>query len=465
MLTDESIVSLHSKLKSKQISSTDLLNECFAAIDTQNPKLNAFITQADRKELKKRAESTPLSHTLSGIPYVLKDAYLTKGLQTTAASNVLRGYIPQYDATLVEKLSQSGALLLGKTNQDAWGHGASSENSDFGPVKNPWDTTRVAGGSTGGVAAAISSGMSVFGIGEDTGGSIRNPAGWCGISGLKVTYGRVSRYGAIAYASSLDSMGPMAKSVEDLALILHTIAGVDAKDATSSPRTVPNYLTNLNSGIKGKVIGLPSEYFQEGIDPEIKRTILSAAKQFASLGGKIDESVSLPSLSYGVAIYYLLAPSETSSNLARYDGIRYGHDRSHFTTESIRRIMVGTFALSSGYYDAYYKRAQKARTLIIREYNQAFSKCDFILAPTSPTPPTKLGELISDPLKNMLADIFTVTVNTAGIPALVIPCGFTVSNLPIGIQLQGPMFSEELLFQAGHAYQQATNWHERHPNL
>ena len=465
MLIDEPILSLHPKLKTRQISSADLVQECFQQIDKLNPELNVFITQSDRKALKKQAESVSIIHPLSGIPYVLKDVYLTANLRTTAGSNVLQNYVPQYDATLVKKLSSAGALLLGKTNQDAWGHGASTENTDFGPTKNPWDHSRVAGGSTGGVAAAIASRMCMFGIGEDTGGSIRNPASWCSISGLKVTYGRVSRYGAIAYASSLDSMGPMAKSVEDLALILNCIAGPDPYDATSSSYPVPDYLSSIESGVKGKVIGLPKEFLKEGIDDEVKSLILAAAEKFSELGAKIDDTVSLPTLPYGVAVYYLIAPSETSSNLARYDGIRYGQDRSHFTLETIRRIMIGTFALSSGYYDAYYKRAQQARTLIVRDYQNAFTHCDLLLAPISPTPATKLGELISNPVKNMLADIYTVTVNTAGIPSLAIPCGFTSKGLPVGMQLIGPMFSEETLFQAGYSYQQSTNWHEKHPAL
>lgn len=465
MLVNNSILSLHQELKTKKISPSELLADCFSAIDEKNPLINAFITQADREILKKQAQTIKITNPLSGIPYVLKDAYLTSGLRTTAGSQMLANYIPQYDATLYTKLKSEGALLLGKTNQDAWGHGASTENTDFGPTKNPWDLSRVAGGSSGGAAAAISSRMSIFAIGEDTGGSIRNPAGWCGISGLKVTYGRVSRYGAIAYASSLDTMGPMAKSVEDLAVILNAIAGSDPKDATSSPHPVPNYLAHINEGIKGKVIGLPKEFFGDGLDPQVKAQVLNAAKTFSRLGAKIDDTVSLPSLPFGVAVYYIIAPSETSSNLGRYDGIRYGTDRTHFTFESMRRIMIGTYALSAGYYDAYYKKALQARTLIIKDYAEAFSHCDLLLGPISPTPATRFGELINDPVKNMLADTYTVTVNTAGIPSLALPCGFTNDKLPIGMQLQGPMFQEELLFQAGFAYQQATKWHEESPSI
>jgi len=465
MLLDQSLLQLHAQLKKKTVSPADLLAECFASIDAHQPKLNALITQADRKSLLKTAASVPITQTLSGIPYVIKDGYLTAGLRTTAASNVLKDYIPQYSATLVKKLSQASALIVAKTNMDAWGHGASNENTDFGPAKNPWDISRVPGGSTGGVAAALVSRMAAFGIGEDTGGSIRNPAGWCGLSGLKVTYGRVSRYGAIAYASSLDTMGPMAKSAEDLAVILQSIAGVDPLDATSSAHPVPDYLKSIAAGISGKVIGLPKEYFQAGLDPQSKKLIMAAIKQLEALGARIDDSISLPMLPYGVAVYYLIAPSETSSNLARYDGVRYGQDRSHFTFETMRRIMVGTFALSSGYYDAYYKRALQARTLIIRDYDRAFTKCDFLLGPISPEPAPKFGELIADPIKNMLADIYTVTANTAGIPSIALPAGFTAGGLPVGLQIQGPMFSEDRLLQAGFAYQQVTDWHTRKPKL
>jgi len=464
MLIDETIASLANKLKKKEISPVDIAKECLKQIEKQNPKINAFITQVDSKAVLDQAKKIKLTTPLSGIPYVLKDVYVTKDLRTTAASNVLSDYIPQYDATVVHKVNSAGSILLGKMNMDAWGHGGSTENTDFGPAKNPWDITRVAGGSGGGPAAAIVSRMCSFAIGEDTGGSIRNPAGWCGITGLKVTYGRVSRYGSIAYASSFDSVGPTAKTAEDCALILQHIAGQDPHDATSSPLPVGDYLSRLEEGIQGKVIGVPKEFMGEGLDPKVKKLILVAAQKFTDLGAKIEE-VSLPTSKYAISVYYLLAPSETSSNLARYDGIRYGNGRDKFTPETMRRIMIGTYALSAGYYDAYYKKAQQARTLIIKDYQKVFTKCDLILSPISPTPPTKLGELINDPVKNMLADIYTVTTNTAGIPALALPCGFTRSGLPIGMQLQGPMFSEEVLLQAGYAYQQVTDWHVRKPQL
>ncbi len=441
---DLSIAELASKYRSGEASPIDVVKECLENID-KNSDLNIFITLRDKEELLKEAENIKFKTLLSGIPYVLKDAYVTRGLRTTAASKVLENYIPDYDATVVKKLKEAGAILIGKTNMDAWGHGASSENTDFGPVKNPWDNTRVAGGSSGGATAAVAARMAMFAIGEDTGGSIRNPAGWCGISGLKVTYGRVSRYGAIAYASSLDTVGPMAKSAQDLAIILEQIAGIDKYDATSSPNIVPNYSNNLDVDIKKIKIGIPFE---------LNLQINEAATQLKDLGAEIID-ISLPMLKYAVSIYYLLAPSETSSNLGRYDGIRYGNGRENFTQESMRRILIGTFALSSGYYDAYYKKAQQARTKIIEDYQRAFEKCDVIIMPISPDIAPKFGELINDPIKNMLADMYAVTANISGIPSLALPCGFE-NGMPVGFQIQGPMFSEELLLGIGHQYQKST---------
>lgn len=441
---DLSIAELASKYRSGEASPIDVVKECLENID-KNSDLNIFITLRDKEELLDEAKNAKFNTLLSGMPYVLKDAYITKGLRTTSASKVLENYIPDYDATVVRKLKEAGAILIGKTNMDAWGHGGSSENTDFGPVKNPWDNTRVAGGSSGGAAAAVASRMAMFAIGEDTGGSIRNPAGWCGISGLKVTYGRVSRYGAIAYASSLDTVGPMAKSADDLAIILEHIAGIDKYDATSSPNIVPNYSNNLDVDIKKIKIGIPFE---------LNVQINEAVTQLKDLGAEIID-ISLPMLKYAVSIYYLLAPSETSSNLGRYDGIRYGNGRENFTQESMRRILIGTFALSSGYYDAYYKKAQQARTKIIEDYQRAFEKCDVIIMPISPDIAPKFGELINDPIKNMLADMYAVTANISGIPSLALPCGFE-NGMPVGFQIQGPMFSEELLLGIGHQYQKST---------
>lgn len=469
MLLDKSIAELSKGLKEKKFSSEDILKECYENIERANPKLNAFITIIDKEEAlqiarKRDSERTATSSSLHGLPFVLKDSYVTKGIRTTAASNVLKTYIPQYNASVYDKLLTAGAILVGKMNMDAWGHGGSSENTDFGPVKNPWDTTRVAGGSGGGPAVAVASRMAVFAIGEDTGGSIRNPAAWTNTTGLKVTYGRVSRYGCIAYASSFDTVGPVAKTVADCAVVLEIIAGKDERDGTSSPKEVPPYREELEKDTKGIVIGLPKECFGEGLDREIKERIQEAGKQFEKLGMKIKD-VSMPLFHYGIPVYYLIAPSETSSNLARYDGIRYGMGRENFSKETMRRIMIGTYALSAGYYDAYYKKAQAARTLFKKEYEKVLSECDIILMPVNPTPPTKIGELINDPLQNLLADIYTTSQNPVGVPSLAIPCGFTKTNLPIGMQLIGSMFTESLLFRIGHAYQHVTNWHKEKPNV
>lgn len=463
------IESLSKKISTNEISPIDLVNEAYDRIETHDKEINSFITLIDRNEVldlaaKLLKEREKFPSPLFGIPFVMKDAYVTKGITTTAASNILQNYKPQYNATVYQKLLDAGAILIGKCNMDSWGHGASNENSDFGPVKNPWDTKRISGGSGGGPAAAVAARFSTFGIGEDTGGSIRNPAAWCGIVGLKVTYGRVSRYGAIAYASSLDTVGPTSVSVKDAAYILEAIAGKDAKDATSSALPVPNYAENLTKSIKGKKIAFPVEYYSDSLDPEIKKSVLKAKEVFESLGVKVEE-VQIPMLEYGVPLYYILAPSETSSNLARYDGIRYGDTRSLFTKESQRRIMIGTFALSTSYYDAYYKKALKVRTLLIQKYQEILENYDAILAPVTSTNPPKFGELLNDPMKNMMADIYTVTANLIGSPSLALPCGFTKDQLPIGMQLMGNMFSEETLLNLGHAYQQSTNWHTMRPKI
>lgn len=469
MLLDKSIKELSVGLRKKEFSSEDIVKECFDNIERHGKDINAFITVVDKDDAIKSAREKDNNNSsakslLHGIPYVLKDVYVTKGIRTTSASNVLGNYIPQYSATVYQKLTEADAILIGKMNMDAWGHGGSSENTDFSPVRNPWDLDRVAGGSSGGSAAAISARMTVFAIGEDTGGSIRNPAAWCNITGLKVTYGRVSRYGSIAYASSFDTVGPMAKTSEDCALILKEIAGIDLYDATSSPYEVSDYPAELEKSVKGLVVGMPKECFSEGLDAEIKHNIMQASKEVEKLGMKIIE-VSMPTFDYGIPVYYLIAPSETSSNLARYDGIRYGNTRDNFTPETIRRIMIGTYALSAGYYDAYYRKAQKARTLFIKEYEKALSKCDVLLMPVNPTPPTEIGELISDPVRNLLADFYTITQNPVGVPSLALPCGFTKDNLPIGMQLVSKMFDESLLLRIGHAYQQVTDWHKAKPDI
>lgn len=462
MLLDKPLLELSKLLDTKEISSKDLVEEAFTQVEKYSGQYNDFITTVDKKialETATKLDSAEKrSSIIHGIPFSLKDAYCTQGIQTTAGCKILDKFIPPYSATVYEKLLQAGAVLIGKNNQDAFGHGGSNENTDYGTAKNPWDSERIAGGSSGGSAISVAIRSVGFAIGEDTGGSIRNPANFCNITGLKVTYGRVSRYGAIAYASSLDTVGPMAKNVADIAVILELIAGHDPLDGTSSSRPVEKYSEYLGKDIKGKVIGLPIEFYDEGLDPEVGLVIRNAVNALEKAGASIKE-VSIPYLKHGISIYYSLAMSETSSNLARYDGVRYGFDRSSFTQENKRRIMGGTFALSTGYADKFYKNAQKARTVLIEEYEKVFDSCDVILAPVTPTPASKLGELLSDPLKILLEDLFTVTVNTVGVPSLTLPVGFSKNNLPIGMQLIGKKFHEGELIQIGDAYQQITDWH------
>lgn len=460
-------------LKEKEFSCGELVQACLGRIKAVDDKIKAFITVCSESAVTEAKKADELikkdpqifeKKPLLGIPFSMKDVYCTKGIQTTAGSKILEGYLPQYNATVYQKLLDAGAILIGKTNCDAWGYGVSTENSDYFITHNPWNLDYVPGGSSGGCGAGISSDMSLFSIAEDTGGSIRLPSSFCNLAGLKVTYGRTSRYGAIAYASSLDSVGTMNKTVEDLALVLKIIAGKDKFDATTSEMPVPDYIKSLKDRMTQLTIGVPKEYFAKGINDEVKEKVLTAIEVFKQNGHKIIE-VNIPTLKYAIAIYYLLACSETSSNLARYDGIRFGNLRDSFGAEAKRRIMLGTYALSAGYYDEYYLKAQKARTLVINDYKKAFAKCDCLIAPVSPTPAFKIGEKAADPLAMYLADIYTVTVNTAGIPSLALPCGFTKNDLPIGMQIIGPQFSEELLLQVGHFYQKLTDWHRRKPKL
>ncbi|OGH19306.1 MAG: aspartyl/glutamyl-tRNA amidotransferase subunit A [Candidatus Levybacteria bacterium RIFCSPHIGHO2_01_FULL_40_15b] len=443
-------------LKGKKFSSVELTQACLDQIEKYNSNINAFITinehAMDEAKKADEARENGSDSPLLGIPIALKDMFLTKGLRTTAASHVLENYIPQYDSTVVQKLKDAGAIILGKTNHDAWAHGASGENSDFGPTKNPWDTDYVPGGSSSGSAASIAADMAIASTGTDTGGSIRLPASFTNTVGLKPTYGLVSRYGIIAMASSLDSIGHFTKTVEDSAIYLNVTAGNDPMDATTTKNKTPNYLEDLNEGIKGLKIGVPKEYFTQGLDSNIKKNIEGAIKKFEELGAETVE-ISLPHTEYSLACYYIIAPSEISSNLARYDGIRYGNDRTHFGDEAVRRIILGTFTLSSGYYDAYYKKAMQVRTLIKRDFEQAFEKVDAIISPVSPTPPWKIGEKTDDPLAMYLSDALTVTANLAGIPGLAVPSGF-IGDLPTGFQILGPQFSEKLLFRIGHAFEQ-----------
>jgi len=466
-MLNKSIKELSSLLNKKQISSVDLVNETYSQIEKFDSKLHSFITVKDKSVTLKEAEEKDKnrksdSSVVFGLPFAVKDAYVTKDLRTTAGSKLLENFNSPYNATVVEKIIKAGGILIGKNNMDNWGHGASNENTNYQIPHNPWDMERITGGSSGGSAVSVSTRMVPFAVGEDTGGSIRNPSSMCNISGLKVTYGRVSRYGAIAYASSLDTVGPMAKSVEDLSYLLEIMAGHDDHDATSSRLPVEKYSQYLGDSIKGKIIGLPKEFLEKGLDPEIKKTVLTATKVFEKLGAKIIE-VSLPHFIYGISIYYLIALSETSSNLGRYDSFRYGDKRELFSNETVRRILLGTYALSSGYADKLYKKAQKLRTILIQEYDQALKKCDVLLSPVTPSLPSKIGEMISDPLKNLLEDLYTGTVNLVGAPALVIPAGFSENNLPIGLQIVGKKFGEGELFQLGYNYQQETDWHKKLP--
>jgi aspartyl-tRNA(Asn)/glutamyl-tRNA(Gln) amidotransferase subunit A len=455
-------------LKEKKFSSVDLVNACLARIKEVDPKLNAFITVTETEALEaakkadeklQQGESLPLL----GIPVALKDLYVTKGIKTTAASKVLGNYIPQYDGTAVIRLKEAGAVIIGKTNCDAWAHGSSGENSDFGPTKNPYNLEYIPGGSTSGSPVAVASDMAFVATGTDTGGSIRLPAGFCNVVGLKPTYGRVSRYGVIAMASSLDSIGHLTKTVEDSARVLQVTAGNDERDGTTPKKDVPDYLKDIKSGVKGLKIGIPKEYFAEGLDPKVKELTESALKELESQGAELVE-ISLPHTKYAIEVYYIIQTAEVSSNLARYDGIRYGHPRSAFGDEAKRRIMLGTYVLSAGYYDAFYKKAMQVRTLLIKDFAEAFNNIDVIITPTSPTPPWKIGEKTADPLQMYLSDIYTVTANLTGNPGLAVPIGFA-NGLPTGMQILGPHFSEDLLYRVGYAFEQTKPYWKEKPKI
>lgn len=467
-MNNPTIAEARKKLDAKEISSVELTKFYLKNIGELNETLNAFITiardeslaQAEAADARiKNGESTPLL----GIPIALKDIFSTKGIRTTAASKVLEDYIPQFDGTVVTKLKDAGAVILGKTNLDAWAHGSSGENSDFGATRNPYNIEHVPGGSSSGSPVAVASEMSLAASGTDTGGSIRLPASFCNVVGLKPTYGRVSRYGIIAMASSLDSIGHFTKTVEDSAMYLSVTAGKDPKDATTPEIAVPNYLSDLNKEIKGLKIGVPKEYFVEGLDPKVKAKTDEALAEYEKMGAEIIE-ISLPHTKYAIDVYYIIQTAEVSSNLARFDGVRFGNDRSLFGDEAKRRIILGTYVLSAGYYDAFYKKAMQVRTLLKRDFEEAFKKVDCLITPASPSLPWKLGEKTADPLAMYLSDIFTVHANLVGVPGLSIPVGFT-DGLPVGIQILGPHFSEELLFQIGHAYEKVNPvWKER-PSL
>ena len=433
--------------------------------------------------IKTANELTPLT----GVPILIKDVMCTKGIRTTCSSKMLENFIPPYDATVVEKLKAQKAIIIGKTNMDEFAMGSSTEHSAFFPTHNPWDLSRVPGGSSGGSAVAVAADATIYALGSDTGGSVRQPAGFCNIVGLKPTYGRVSRFGLVAFASSLDQIGPMTKDVTDCALVMNAIAGHDTRDSTSVLRPVPDYTLQLIPDLKGLKIGIPREYFVEGMQDEVRSTLETAIEKLHELGAEIDREVSLPHTKYALAAYYILAPSEASANLARYDGVKYGFsDRNSnnviestertrqfgFGPEVKRRIMLGTYALSAGYYDAYYVKAQKVRTLIKQEFNQAFERYDALVTPISPTVAFKLGEKLEDPMQMYLSDVCTLPINIAGIPSISIPSGFATDpslrsgqGLPVGMQIMGKPFSEETLFRIAFAYEQATDWHNKKPLL
>lgn len=460
-ITDLTIVKALELMRNKKLSSHDLVVACLKNIKKYNEKYNVLITVEGEEKLLKQArvaDETDYSLPLCGIPIVLKDMFSTKGLKTTAGSKVLDNYIPEYDATVVKKLKEAGAIIIGKANQDAWGHGSSGENSDFGSTHNSYDFDRVPGGSSSGSAVAVAMGMCLASTGTDTGSSVRLPAAFCNLVGIKPTYGRVSRYGIVAMASSFDTIGHITKTVEDNAYLYEITAGVDPYDATTVDVAVLKYTQFLNRNIKGLKIGIPKEYFEiDGIETEVKNITKEAIEKLKSLGAIIS-SVSLPYTDYAMSCYYILVPSEISSNLARYDGVRFGNDRSKFGDEAVRRMMIGTYALSSGYYDAYYKTAQKVRSLIKKDFDNVFNEVDVMVIPSSPSVPFKIGEKSTDPVSMYLADIFMCPVNIAGVPAINVPCDF-VSKLPVGLQFVGPQFKEERLYSIASAYEQISTNH------
>lgn len=456
-------------LKNKKFSSVDLTNACLEAIAYAEPKINALVTVTKAEALKaaKKADAM-LAHgddlPLLGIPTIIKDNFNTEGIRTTASSKVLDEYIPPYSATVVEKLKDAGMVMLGKANMDAWAHGSSTETSDYGASKNPWNTQHLPGGSSGGSAAGVSAQETIYAIGSETAGSIRQPAAWCGVVGLKPTYGRVSRYGVIAMASSLDCPGPITKTVEDSALVLQAIAGHDPKDATSSPKEVPNFLQDMKQDISGITIGISDQYFVEGMDEEVKKSVEEAILELEKLGAKV-KKLTLFDPKQAIAVYTILQRSEVSSNLARFDGIRYGNDRSFFGTEAKRRIMLGTYTLSAGYYDAYYKKAQQVRTLMVQDFEKAFQQVDIIVSPTSPSLALKLGASADNPMFGEIADMLVEPSSIAGLPGINVPCGFAKNGLPIGMQIIGKQFSEERIINVAYKFEQATDWHTKKPTL
>ncbi len=475
---------LQKKFTAGEVTATEIVRAYALRIGQVEPKVRAYVTLAKEAALAKAAELDDKlkgwrrTKPMTGMPIAVKDNLCTEGVLTTCSSRMLQQFVPPYDATVIAKLREQDYILLGKTNMDEFAMGSSTENSAFGPSRNPWTLHCVPGGSSGGSAAAVAADECVAALGSDTGGSIRQPAAFCGVVGLKPTYGRVSRYGLVAFASSLDQIGPITKDVPDAAFLLGAIAGYDPMDSTSADLPVPDYMKALKKkDLKKLKVGVPAEFFAEGLDPEVEQAVRAAIEELKSLGGDVRE-IRLPRTDAAVAVYYVIATAEASSNLARYDGVKFGlrakdtkdlldlymkTRQEGFGPEVKRRIMLGTYALSSGYYDAYYGKAQAVRTLICRDFQEAFNEVDLIVTPVTPTPAFKLGEKSEDPLQMYLSDIYTISVNLAGLPAISLPCGFSKTGLPIGLQLIGRAFEEETMLRAAHAYEQSTQWHLKKP--
>jgi aspartyl-tRNA(Asn)/glutamyl-tRNA(Gln) amidotransferase subunit A len=468
-----------------EISVEELVRSIYGRIRAVEGKVRAFVTMTEERAMQMAIEAQQKirlgeqkTGSLLGVPLAIKDNICTRGTLTSCSSKILSNFVPPYESTVTSRLIEQGYILSGKTNMDEFAMGSSTENSGFHVTRNPWDPERIPGGSSGGSAAAVAADECIAALGSDTGGSIRQPAGFCGVVGLKPTYGRVSRYGLVAFASSLDQIGTLTKDVKDSALLMNVISGHDPLDSTSAPLPVPDFTAALGKEVKGIKLGVPKEYFIEGIEKEVAASVRDAIRKLEDLGA-IPVEISLPHTDYAIAAYYILATSEASSNLARYDGVKYGfraegkdlmdmyrNTRAQgFGAEVKRRIMLGTYALSSGYYEAYYRKAQQVRTLIKQDFERAFQEVDAIVTPTSPTVAFKVGEKSADPLQMYLSDIFTISVNLAGVPGISIPCGFARDNLPIGFQLIGKHFDEESLLKVAYAYEQATEWHKRRPNL
>jgi aspartyl-tRNA(Asn)/glutamyl-tRNA(Gln) amidotransferase subunit A len=481
-LTRLTIHEAHRLLKDKKISSIELTQSYLERIKKIDPQVKAFVSVTEELALEqaRRADETIAAGKggpLTGIPLAIKDVICTKGVRTTCSSRMLENFVPPYDAAVVEKLNTAGAVMVGKANMDEFAMGSSTENSAFFATHNPWDLERVPGGSSGGSTVAVAAGEAAGALGSDTGGSIRQPAGFCSVVGLKPTYGRVSRYGLVAFASSLDQIGPLTRDVTDCALIMNAISGHDKRDSTSVPEPVPDYTRSLKTDLKGIRLGIPREYYVEGMQSGVAAVMKAALKKLEELGATLDE-VSLPHTPYSLAVYYIIAPSEASANLARYDGVKYGYSYkgdtmwesmektrgNGFGPEVKRRIMLGTYALSAGYYDAWYLKAQKVRTLIRREFDAVFEKYDALVTPTSPTVPFKIGEKTDDPLAMYLSDVCTLPINIAGVPGISIPAGF-VDGLPVGMQIIGKHFSEETLLHIAYAYEQSTEWHKQRAEI